>query len=301
MALGVTNIIKPATVDVSDIEVLYSFTPNRITAPTSFVKIDTTSDVLEQRFTTEVSTTQVQGMYLLKMNSQIFNSVGFYTIIIRPKQIVTTILDCGILSQLPDQKGIVLDTNLQEISELASKLGPGGLCGFRIEYFNDDDTLVNNLFTTVSYSNRCEALTQVANTTTQKSVVYRFNDVGSLLFLSVTPSTSPSVKPNAFPYIGIAGQKIVMSNTYFDQQVIDIELTEYDLRKIALLVNGERTLNVETGIENIYDEGRNILAQSTLYDIKDEFQNPLYKVKQNNTEINQAETWNTINSGVENA
>ena len=90
-----------------------------------------------------------------------------------------------------------------------------------------------------------------------------------------------------------------MSNTYFDPQVIDIELTEYDLRKIALLVNGERTLNVETGIENIYDEGRNILAQSTLYDIKDDAANPLYKVKTNNTDIDTSETWDTINQNVE--
>lgn len=300
MALGVTNIIKPATVDLADIEVLYSYTADRITKPTSFIKVENASDIIEQRFINETSKTALQGMYLLKLNAQVFNSVGFYTLIIRPKQITTTILDCGILSQLPDQKGIVLDTNQEAIAQLGSKLGPGGLCGYRIEYLNEDGSITNNLFTTVSYSNRCEALTQVANTTTQKSVVYRFNDVGSLLFLSVTPSTSPSVKPNAFPYIGVAGQQIIMSNTYFDQQVIDIELSEYDLKKIALLVNGERTLNVETGIENIYDDTRNILAQSTLYDIKDEFQNPLYKVKQNNTEINQSETWNSINQGVEN-
>jgi len=91
-----------------------------------------------------------------------------------------------------------------------------------------------------------------------------------------------------------------MSNTYFDTQVIDIEITEYNLRKIALLINGERTLNIDTGIENIYDESRNILTQSTLYDIKDEVGNPLYKVKTNNlpTEINTSETWDTINDGV---
>ena len=300
MALGVTNIIKPATVDLADVEVLYSFTPDRITKPTNFIKIATTTDILEQRFINGNSNVPLQGMYLLKMNSTIFNNVGFYTIIIRPRQVEATILDCGILAQLPDQKGIVLDANAQSISELGSKLSPGGLSGFRIEYLDESDLLVNNLFTTVAYSNRCEAISQTSSAPTQKSIVYKINDVGNLLYLSVTPSTSPSIKPNAFPYIGVAGQKIIMSNTYFDQQVIDIELSEYDLKKIALLVNGERTLNVETGIENIYDDSRNILAQSTLYDIKDEFQNPLYKVKQNNTEINQSETWNTINDGVQN-
>jgi hypothetical protein len=300
MALGVTGIIKPSTVDINDIEVLYSFTPDRISQPSDFLGLDA-AQILSKRFVSSVSPQQVvQGMYILKLPSNIFSQVGFYTLIIRPKQITTTILDCGVLSQLPDQKGIILDANNTEIQELGEKLNPGGFSGFRIEYVNQTDgSIISNLFSTVAYSNRCEAVSQPSNSSTQKSVVYRFNDTGSLMFLSVTPASSPSIKPNAFPYIGVASQQIIMSNTYFDPQVIDIELTEYDLKKIALLVNGERTLNIETGIENIYDESRNILAQSTLYDIKDEAANPLYKVKTNNTDINTTETWDTINANVQ--
>jgi len=296
MALGVTGIIRPSTVDINDIEVLYSYTSDRISPPSDFLGLDA-AQVLSKRFVT--STQVLQGMYTLKLPADIFSRVGFYTLLIRPKQITTTILDCGVLSQLPDQKGIILNTNNPEIQELGEKLNPGGFCGFRIEYLNSTDgSIIPNLFSTVAYSNRCEAISQPSNSSTQKSVVYRFNDTGSLMFLSVTPASSPSIKPNAFPYIGVAGQQIIMSNTYFDPQVIDIELTEYDLKKIALLVNGERTLNVETGIENIYDDNRNILVQSTLYDVKDEFQNPLYKVKQNNTDINTSETWDTINANI---
>ena len=301
MALGVTGIIRPSTVDITDIEILYSYTPDRITQPTDFLPLDATQ-VLAKRFVSSVPNTNqvLQGMYILKLPADVFNLVGYYSILIRPKQITTTIVDCGVLSQLPDQKGIILDTNNPEIQALGDKLNPGGLCGFRIEYINPTDgSIISNLFSTVAYSNRCEVISQPSNASTQKSVVYRFNDTGSLIFLSVTPASSPSIKPNAFPYIGVAGQQIIMSNTYFDPQVIDVELTEYDLKKIALLVNGERTLNVETGIENIYDENRNILAQSTLYDIKDEAANPLYKVKTNNTTIDTTETWDTINANVQ--
>lgn len=297
MALGVTGIIRPSTVDLTDIEVLYSFTPDRITQPTDFLALDV-NEIISKRFFTPKQV--LQGMYTLKLPANRFDKIGYYTLLIRPKQTTIKILDCGILSQLPDQKGIVLDTNNTNVQALGEKLNPGGLCGFRIEYLNSDGSIIPNLFSTVAYSNRCEAISQPSDSSTQKSVVYRFNDSGSLLFLSVTPASSPSIKPNAFPYIGVAGQNIIMSNTYFDTQVIDIELTEYDLRKIALLVNGERTLNIDTGIENIYDEGRNILTQSTLYDIKDEVGNPLYKVKTNNlpTEINTAETWDSINENV---
>jgi len=297
MALGVTGIIRPSTVDLTDIEVLYSFSADRISIPSDFQKL-TTSDIISKRFTSQNSLQVLQGMYTLKLPSNTFDKVGYYTLLIRPKQTILTILDCGVLSQLPDQKGIILDTNDTELQALGEKLNPGGFSGFRIEYLNPDTSIIPNLFSTVAYSNRCEAVSQPSNSSTQKSVVYRFNDSGSLLFLSVTPASSPSIKPNAFPYIGVATQEIILSNTYFDPQVIDIELTEYDLRKIALLVNGERTLNIETGIENIYDEDRNILAQSTLYDIKDEAANPLYKVKTNNTDIDTTETWDTINDGV---
>jgi hypothetical protein len=300
MALGITGIIRPSTVDLTDVEVLYSFTADRITSPTAFNLLNTTS-ILQKRYVSGTSTKVLQGMYTLKLPSDTFNKVGYYTIMIRPKQITAKILDCGVLSQLPDQKGIILNTNDANLSELGSKLSPGGLSGFRIEYINPDDgSIISNLFTTIAYSNRCEAISQPSDSPTQKSVVYRFNDAGSLLFLSVTPSTSPSIKPNAFPYIGVAGQEIILSNSYFDPQVIDIELTEYDLNKIALLINGERTLNVETGIENIYDKDKNIVEQSTLYDIKDEFQNPLYKVKENNTTIDTTETWTTITQNVQN-
>jgi len=300
MALGVTGIIRPSTVELKDIEILYSFTPDRITKPTDFVGLET-STVLQKRFVTNGSSQVLQGMYSLTLPYITFNDVGYYTIMIRPKQIRARISDCGVLFQFPDQKGIILNSNDPNLQDLGDKLNPGGMCGFRVEYIDSNGGITPNLFSTIVYSNRCEGITTPSNTSTQKSVGYRFNNSGSLIFLSVTPSTSPSIKPNAFPYIGIAGQEIILSNSYFDPQIIEIELTEYDLRKIALLVNGERTLNVDNGIENIYDEGRNIIAQSTLYDIKDEFENPLYKVKENNTTIDTSESWYSINDNVGNA
>jgi hypothetical protein len=298
MALGVTGIIRPSTVDLSDIEIFYSFTSDRITQPTDFTALETTS-ILQKRFISNTSNQVLQGMYTLRLPSTIFNQVGYYTIMIRPKQIRAKIADCGVLSQFPDQKGIILNSSDPNLVDLGSKLSPGGLCGFRIEYIDSLGSITPNLFSTVAYSNRCEAVSQPSDSPSQRTVLYKFNDIGSLLFLSVTPSTSPSIKPNALPYIGIAGQEIILSNSYFDPQIIELELTEYDLRKIALLVNGERTLNIETGIENIYDEDRNILSQSTLYDIKDEFENPLYKVKENNTTINTDEGWDSITENVQ--
>ena len=43
MALGITGIIRPSTVDLEDVEVLYSFTADRITRPTIFNTLTTTN------------------------------------------------------------------------------------------------------------------------------------------------------------------------------------------------------------------------------------------------------------------
>jgi len=297
-ALGVTGIIRPATVDLEDIEIFYSYTADRINKPSNFIKLNT-ADVIEKKYIDDEKIEIFQGFYTIKLPDVIFSDLGFYTLYIRPKQTYTTILDCGILSQLPDQKGLILDINSSELRNMTDKLVSGGLSGFRIDYYNNNGEIIPNFFRTITFSNRCEAVSQISNNSTQKSIVYKFNDSGTLLFLSLTPSNSPSTKPNSFPEIGVAGQGILLSNTFFDPQVIEFELTEYDLKKVATLINGERTLNIETGVENIYDKEKNIIAQSTLFDIKDENLNPLYKVKQNNENIDTTETWETINENVE--
>jgi len=298
MSLGVTGIIRPATVDLEDIEIFYSYTADRINKPSNFIKLNT-ADVIEKKYIDDEKIEIFQGFYTIKLPDVIFSDLGFYTLYIRPKQTYTTILDCGILSQLPDQKGLILDINSSELRNMTDKLVSGGLSGFRIDYYNNNGEIIPNFFRTITFSNRCEAVSQISNNSTQKSIVYKFNDSGTLLFLSLTPSNSPSTKPNSFPEIGVAGQGILLSNTFFDPQVIEFELTEYDLKKVATLINGERTLNIETGVENIYDKEKNIIAQSTLFDIKDENLNPLYKVKQNNENIDTTETWETINENVE--
>lgn len=299
MSLGSVGTLKPSNVNLEDIEVFYSFSPDRNTEPSNFIKLETT-DVLKKKFIDNTSVEAFQGFYTMKLSSDIFSEIGFYSVYIRPKQIKCKIVDCGILAQLPDQKGLVFDINSGDFIDLKNRISPGALTGFRLDYMDDTTgEITPNIFTIVTFSNRCEIISQSSTNTSQKSVVYRFNDSGNLIFLSVSPSSSPSVKANTQPFIGNGGQTVIFSNTYFDPQVIDIEITEYDLKKIGNLIEGERTLNIETGVENIYDENRNILSQSTLYDIKDDFGNDLFKVKQNNKVIDESETWDTITEDVE--
>ena len=58
---------------------------------------------------------------------------------IRPAQIRTVITDCGVLSSLPNVKGIVVDLN-NVPSQYRNKFVNQGLVGFRVEYLNPDGT-----------------------------------------------------------------------------------------------------------------------------------------------------------------
>jgi len=55
------------------------------------------------------STTEVLGgLYNLTLPSTEFNNLGIYTLMLRPAQIRTSITDCGVLSALPNVRGIII-------------------------------------------------------------------------------------------------------------------------------------------------------------------------------------------------
>jgi len=152
--------------------------------------------------------------------------------------------------------------------------------GYRVEYLNDDGTKVPNFYRVVTSANRCEPVNQNLTNTTQSAVRYRFNDSGSLLFLTVTPSSAPNVKPNAVPYIGTRNQDVVITNTFFNPIMLEIEMVEYDETTLAYGLYGPQTKSMDDGIYTIYDFDNNIYKQYNLFEIKDEFNETLYEVRE---------------------
>jgi hypothetical protein len=298
MSLGTTGIVKSSTVDVKDIEILYSYSVDRTDSNTVFTKVADSSSFISNIFNQDITTEKIQGLYQLKLSKDIFNKVGIYNILIRPKQIKLPILDIGVLSALPNVKGIIIDTNNELFANDAEKLLSGALTGYRIEYINTDNSIQSNLFRTVTYSNRCEPIIQNLPNTTNKSVSYRLNDNSGLLFLTVTPSVSSSIKPNSEIFIGTPNQNIILSNTFFDPLFIEIELTEYDLDTLALAFYGEQTRSTQDGVVTYYDKDRNIYKQFTLFEIKDENNTPLYEVKEVITDIDESKSYEAITNDI---
>ena len=288
MSTGTYGTIRPADVSPEDVDIILNYTPSRDETD-NFVltKLDAVS-ILRPYFNNQETSSSpnpnveiLGGLYNLRLPAEQFNQLGIYTLYIRPAEIRTSILDCGVLSSLPNVKGIVIDLN-NVPSQFRNKFVNQGLVGFRIEYLNSDGTKIPNFFRIVTSSFFCEPVVQNLTNTSQKAIRYRYTDNNTnIIFCTVSPSSSPTNKPNATPYIGQPNQNIIMSNTFFNPITLDIEIADQDFSTLAIALYGNQTKSMDDGIYTIYDANNNIYQQYNLYEIRDQFNTLLYEVRQN--------------------
>lgn len=289
MAIGNYGTKRLANTPLSDIQVLYSYNINRNVAPiNNFLELDTATVISRLK---QPDGTDMDGYYTLKLPSAEFSKLGIYTIIIRPRVINTQIVDCGVLAAFPDIKGVILNASVLPNGNIDS------LVGSRIEYY--DGNIATDTFTIITSANRVEPITQNLPSTTQKAVRYRFNNSSNLIFLTVTPSSAPTVKPNSLPYIGVTGQNIKINKTSFDPIMMEVELTEYDIDSLAIALYGNQSKGIQDGIYTIYNFNEEIYKQYNLYEIQDEFTGqPLYEIREERTNIDQGKDFNTITNTI---
>ncbi len=286
MAIGSYGTIRPSDVSPADVEIIMNYTPTR-DATDSFVLTKLDAQTLLRPYFENTETggnagvEVIGGLYNLTLPANQFNALGIYTLYLRPAQMRTVITDCGVLSALPNVKGLVI--NLANVDpQFQNKFVPQGLVGFRIEYLNPDGSKIPNFFRVVTSCFFCEPVVTNEVNTTQKATRYRYVDGDSnLLFLTVSPSSSPTNKPNATPYIGQPDQDIIITNTFFNPVTLEIEMVEYDISTLAIALYGNQTKSIDDGIYTIYDSQNNIFRQYNLYEVRDQFNALLYEVRQN--------------------
>jgi hypothetical protein len=297
MAIGTFGVVRPADVSIDDISIYYNFTPNRETLNTTVLPL-TPSEVLSYNtlpINEQIANSEnlLEGLYNLKLPATIFNQLGIYTIYIKPKIYTTVVIDCSVLSSLPSVKGIVLD-----LTTLPAPLqGNNALQGYRVEYINQDSTQtkLRNVVRYVATANKVVPISQNVGNTNQKSIQYRFDDSGTLLFLQLTPSSSSDVKPNVLPFIGNPGQTIILSNTFFSPIVIEIDMVQNTIDTLANILAGNQVKDVQKGILTYYDANGAITDQFNLFEIKDDVSDvPLFEVKQVRTNIDQTQNFNNV-------
>lgn len=299
MATGNYGTIRPSDVSPEDVQIVVVYTESRDDTQNFVLSTLDAQDVLRPYFnnnTTGGDPVEILGgLYNLKLPADSFNKLGIYTLMIRPAEIRTTITDCGVLSSLPNVKGIVIDLN-NVPSQYRNKFVNQGLVGFRVEYLNSDGTKIPNFFRIITSSFYCEPVVQNLTNTVQKSIRYRYVEgATNLLFCTLSPSSSPTNKPSATPFIGQPNQNIIITNTYFNPITTEIEIVDQDISTLAIALYGNQTKSIEDGIYTIYDANNNIYKQYNLYEIKDQFNTLLYEVRQDRGEnIDFSKAFNNI-------
>jgi hypothetical protein len=301
MAIGSYGIVRPADVSPNDVDIFYHYVSGRTANSTvTFKKLSTSvlTPVFHNGETSENPNSSgvevLGGLYNLKLEAADFSELGIYTLHMRPKQIRTKITDCGILASLPSVRGLVID--LSEVpSPDRGKFSPQGVVGYRVEYLDSNGKKIPNFYRIITSNFYCEPVISNTTNTNQKSIRYRYTDAATnFMFLTITPSAAPSTRPTTVPFIGQPNQNIILTNTYFNPTTVEVEMIEHDASTLAHALYGNQSKSVSDGVYTIYDNNNSIYRQYNLYEVKDQFNETLYEVRERKTDIDENLNFNVI-------
>lgn len=285
MSNGVYGLTVPANITADDIDIFYSYSPSRNSddmVNSEFEKLDSnllTPTVLN----TKVNSydTVVEGVHNLKLPLSKFNKKGFYNVFIKPKEIPVVIQDVAPLISYPDVRGLVIDaTSVPQQFQKLFKTN-NELVGYRVVYFNDNGER-EDFYRLVTSNNKVEPTIQNRSNDNQKAVRYRYNESSTLSFVTVTPSTSSTFKPNAIPFIGKPAQKCLFVNTKFEPILLELEMVTNDADTLATMIDGSQLRSLENGLITTYNDNNEIFSQHEAYTIKDQYTGtPIYEVRKN--------------------
>lgn len=281
VSINIANTDIPSLVDIS-----YCYHEKRSfdsLSTAKFKKLD--SAILTQATRDKDSEdfdTIVDGMYNLQLPLSEFNKKGFYTVYIKPKEIEAVITDVSSLTAFPNVRGLVIDSASIKDNNMKEKaLSNNGLVGYRIIYISDAGAR-QDYYRIITSNNRCEPVVQAPNSSSDKSYTYRYEDASPLTFVTVSPSSAPTFKENATPFIGKPTQKILLVNTYFEPIMLDIEMTTHDADTISYMLENSQLRDLDNGLVTTYNDNNEIYNQAEHFTLKDQYTGkPVFEVKQN--------------------
>jgi hypothetical protein len=239
----------------------------------------------------------IEGMYNLRLPLTDFNKKGFYTVYIKPKEIESVIADVSTLTAFPNVRGIVLDITQIKDSYTKERANTNNdLVGYRVIYL-DENNQRQPFYRIITSINKCEPVVKAPTSSSDKSYTYRYEDSSSLVFATLSPSSAPSFKDNALPYIGKPTQKILLVNTMFEPIMIDIEMTTHDADTISNMLENTQIRDIDNGLITTLNDNGEIYHQAEAYTLKNQFTgDPVYEVKENrNNNVDFSQTLDNIN------
>ena len=291
MAVGTYGMVKLADVDFNDVDVLYAYSANRETlGDTQFKPLF--NSVTNNEFRKMMGG---DGAYKLRLPASIFNRLGFYSLLIRPKTFQTEIVDCSFVITNNDQeiqiskKGIIIP-KLQFQSS-------GSLVGYQVEYFDDNGDKIRN-FHRIITSSDLVSINPNNNSSNASSTTYVLDPNGNQLFLTLTPDEVSLLTSEISPDLGKAGQQILLSNTFFDPVMIEVEMVDQSIKTLSYALYGNSTRDLETGVYSIFDDNGNLYRQYNLVTRKKAFSDGNIDVKEERGSIDRAQTFFNLSQGV---
>lgn len=282
MAVGIFGSRKLADISFDDVDILYAYSATR----------EEIGDIQMQPLFNNITSVDFKkmigsdGLFKLRLPASVFKDLGFYSILVKPKSFETTIMDCSYV--------VTSDSNAIQISKRGiviptlQFLKTASLVGYQIEYFDKNNVKIRNLSRIITSSDLVNISPNSVGIS-QGSVTYVLDPNGNNLFLTVTPDEGSIISKNQKVDIGSKGDKILLTNTYFDPFYLEVEMVEHTLNTIAYALYGNSTRDLETGILTYFDTNGNIYRQYNLYTQKKQFTNGNIDVREerNITNFNQ--------------
>jgi hypothetical protein len=286
MSSGVFGTVRPAKLNISrDVEILYSYMPSRGETSSNFrgfKRLEATECLIPANEHDDENLI-INGLYKLRLPLNTFNDKGIYTLYIRPKECSATIVDVSVLAAYPEVKGVVFSLQEEDLVGLSENL-----IGYRIE-FNDGTTRL------IKSCNRCEPVIVNTGDGFPKTTRYNLTDGSSdYVFCTVSPSSAPTFKTTASPYIGEPGIKVKLVNTFFTPQLLTIEMVAHDIETLSYMLEGDQINDRDNAIITTYNDKHEIYHQSDYYVLKDNLGAPVYNVRKRRDNIDTNQDYDNI-------
>ncbi len=298
MSVGNFGQIRPADVEPKDVEVIYTYVESRnLPITEGFTALDSTDVLIQVQNPNSTNTNEIlPGFYTLKLPVSTFNTKGLYYIYIKPKEIRTTIKDVGVLYSDTTIRGLVIDPTDGFADDQALVNVNNNLIGYRIEYINQEtNSKVANQFTIVTSSNKAEIILSGGENSSDISSSYNLVNTGNLIFLTVTPSSESSVNPNYLPFMGAINQQVIITNTFFNPIMIELEVVEHDLDTLSWEIGGNKIMDVQGSKYTVYNDNNEIFKQVKIYKKQNLTTNDVdFEISEKMTDVDETQDFDTI-------
>lgn len=291
MAVGIYGNKKLSDCDFNDVDIFYAFSPDRVSlGNTQFVPLF--NSITNNEF---VKMLGADGGYKLRLPASVFNNLGFYLVLIKPKSFDLTIADCSFVVTNTDQelqiskKGIVIPK--------LSFQSTGSLIGYQVEYFDDNGVKIKN-FHRIITSSDLVSVSSNSSSSNPSSTSYFLDSNGTQLFLTLTPDEVSLITNQQSPDLGKKGQQIIISNTFFDPVMMEVEMVDQNIKTLSYGVFGNSTRDLSNGVFSIFDENNNLYKQYNLLTTKSTFNNANIDIKEERSNINLNENFFNASQGL---